>query len=945
MKTFLQELAEEIYRDEPDLSRVTVIFPNRRAVLYFKESLADIIKKPVFSPQLITLEDFIAGFSSLKIPDKLELVHRLHRCYQELIKTEAETFDQFFMWGEMLLRDFDEADRYLIDARLLFADLRHLKELDTGLDYLSEEQKEFLKKFWQGFEERQSHNKNKFINVWTKLYPLYQLFNERLEAEGLAYEGKVHRLVADTLERDKTKLDTGRKLWFAGFNALTKAEEKIIAACLEETNTVVRWDDDQYYVNDERQEAGKFLNAYRQHPILGKTFSSNVPDHLRASKKIELLGAAQPIGQVKLLANELAKHLKNGMSPEDTVVILPDEKMLLPVMHSLSPIVDKLNISIGFPWGSSPVYNLIEVLVELQIHAGEHHFNFRAVQNVLLHPYLMTVDTALAQKKLNVIRQNNWVSVPIYFLTTEGVLHPIIFRTEQKITTYLLEVFYKLKEQSSLDELDKEFLLKGERLLNRLDAVWTEVQPQDSSPANRLKSFLRLFRHYARTEKIPFAGEPLKGLPIMGTLESRNLDFKNVFILSLNEGVFPSLSRNASYVPYNIRKAYGLPTDEHTGAIYAYLFYRMLQRAHHIFLFYNTEPNVLGQGELSRYVQQMMYEGRWTIEQQVLHNPVQSQENEPIVIEKNESVIQALEKINTGSQRSKGFSPSALNTYLECSLKFYFQYVAHIREMGAVQEEIDPRLLGHLLHRVLEQFYRQRMDGQTSKIIEATDFEKLNERISRLIDEAFREEYHLSAAEEVIYEGQRVVVHEVVHRLALQILTWDKKQAPFTIVGLEQNKWTCRVAIDHRPGEAVLGGTIDRIDRKDDVVRIIDYKTGKDKLSFKDIASLFSSESKDRNKAAFQILLYALLYRENHPNTHQKIMPGLLNRNNLFDEDFQFGLVASGQALTDVTPLLAEITENLKNLLNEIFDPTKKFTQTTNTKTCEYCLYREICYR
>ena len=948
MKAFLFELAQEIYQSHADLSKVTVVFPNRRAALYFRKYLGDLIAKPVFSPRLITFEDFVTSFSSLRVPDKLELVHRLHLCYRELMNTEAESFDQFFMWGEMLIRDFDETDRYMVDAKILFADLSHLKEMDSGLDYLSDEQRKFLEDFWLGFDADESVNKKKFIDVWRKLYPLYKIFNEKLLADSLAYEGRLHRLVAEEITSGKIKLpyksSEKRELWFAGFNALTKAEEKIISYLVEQGIATARWDIDQYYVNDERQEAGAFLRSHKQSTVLGKTFSSDIPNNFKQEKKIELLTAAQPMGQIKLMAQVLERELKKGMVPEETVIILPDEKMLMPVLHSISPVAEKFNVTMGFPLASSPVFNLVELLVELQIHLRKGHFNFSAVQSVLLHPYVTAADPASAQSKLKEMVRHNWVSVPEEFLGSEVKLHSLIFIEAKKITGYILRIFEEILLLPSLDDLDKEYLLRSSQLFNRLDVVWEEIQEEDSSRINKLKSFLRLFRQYARGEKIPFVGEPLKGIQVMGVLESRNLDFKNVFVLSLNEGIFPSASKQGSYIPFSIRRAYGLPTPEHQGSIYAYLFYRSLQRASLVFLFYNSEPDVLGQGEMSRYLQQLIYESGLTIKQQVLHNAVQPKAQTPITIDKNEEVLRALAKLNEGNLRSRGLSPSALNTYLDCQLKFYFQYVARIRESQKVQEEIDPRVLGNLLHSVMEQFYKKLIEKSQDRMISAGDFDKLDSRIDKLIDEAFIKTYHLDPKLEVTYEGQRVVVREVVKKFANQILELDRSQTPFKIDAVEQNGWLYNLKISHAPGFAVLGGTIDRIDSKEDHVRVIDYKTGKDELDFKNVASLFFRDGK-RNKAAFQTMLYALLYKTNGTKADQKIIPGLINRNNLFDDTFHFGLKMDGEYLKDASPLFPEFETHLLELLEEIFDPSLSFAQTQREETCKLCPYKEICYR
>jgi len=951
MKAFLQELAEEVYSSHDDLSKVTVVFPNRRASLYFRKYLGELITQPVFSPTLLTFEDFVSKLSPLRVPDKLELTYRLHQSYKEVMGTEAEPFDQFFMWGEMLLRDFDEADRYMIDAKALFADLSNLKALDAGLDYLTDEQKAFLKKFWQGFDSELSVNKKKFLEVWQKLYPLYKNFNEKISIEGLAYEGRQHCLVADDLMSGKIKLrypiSETKQLWFAGFNALTKAEEKIISFAVEQGFATARWDMDQYYVNDESQEAGVFFRSYRQHSILGKTFSSDSPANFRENKRVQLLSAAQPMGQVKALAQLLSNELKNGMIPEDTVVILPDEKLLVPVLHSISSTLDKFNVTMGFPFASSPAYNLIELLVELQLSAKKDYFNYQQVQSVLSHPYVVAGGAASVKAKMKEIVKHNWVSVPKDFLATEIQLHAIIFTEAEGITTYVLSVLKELTSHASLEGVDQEYIFRGIQLLNKLNAVWDQDTHDHQRPIkgfSKLKSFLRLFRQYARGERIPFTGEPLRGLQVMGVLETRNLDFKNVFILSLNEGVFPFSGIQGSYIPYSIRKTYGLPTPEHQGAIYAYLFYRAIQRSENIFLFYNSEPDVLGQGEMSRYLQQLIYESGLEIGKLVLHSPAQPKKITPIVVHKEETVLQALARVNEGTLRSRGLSPSALNTYLECKLQFYFKYLAKIREPEIVEEEIDPRILGNFVHSVMEGFYHHLMNEKKSKLIGVGDFDQIDSRLDKLIDKAFIKVYYLEPGKPVIYEGQRVVVREVVKKFAEKIIDYDRQYAPFEIEALEQNGWVYHIKISHAPGFVVLGGTIDRVDRKGDRVRIIDYKTGRDELDFKNIESLFSRGDK-RNKAAFQTILYALFYRNNNPNVDLKIVPGLINRKNLFDEDFQFGLRMNKGYLYDATPLFPEFESRLQQLLEEIFNPEEAFDQTNKEETCKICAFKEICYR
>lgn len=944
MKPFLHTLAEKLYKEHPQLDEMTLVFPNRRAALYFRKYVTQLLDKPAFAPRLITIEEFIAGFSSLKVPDKLELVHRLYKSYYEVLKKSdlggggVESFDQFYFWGDMLVRDFDEVDKYMVNAELLFKDLSNQKELDSSFDFLTDEQLEFLKNFWGGFDEKSGKNKEKFLQVWKQLPEVHGEFKKQLLKEGLAYEGMLHREVAERLERGELKPGHS-SMWFVGFNALTMVEEKIISWFVAQRKAEVHWDLDAYYLHNETQEAGEFFRQYQSHAVFAKTFPTDVPANFQSPKAVKVFGAAHPVGQAKLMSQLLADALATGMKPEETLIVLPDEKLMLPVLHGISASVEKLNVTMGFPLSNTPMFNLIELLVELQSHRKGDGYNHRQVLALLGHSYVVSANPVAANEKRKRILHDNMVSVMGSMLRTEHVLHKQIFCevTENSILDYLRQIVQLVGTLENIDSLDKEYALYFLKFLNRMeDVLGTEY--------SNLKSFLRLFRQLVKAQKIPFTGEPLKGLQVMGVLETRNLDFKNVFMLSLNEGSLPSGGGKGSYIPYNIRRAYKLPTIEHQDAIYAYLFYRVLQRAENIFLFYNSETDDLGQGEMSRYLQQLLYESGCNPERKVLHNPIQPLPVKPITIEKNAAIVESLSLLNEGNVYFKGISPSALNSYIECRLKFYFRYIARIKEPNEVEEDIDARVMGNFLHDVMELFYKRIREKKKSKAIDISDFDQAEKVIDQLIEEVFILQYHLEPGKKVEFEGQRLVVREVVKRFAMRIVELDKSYAPFTMEAIEQGGMLYRMKINQSPGWAVIGGKIDRVDSKDNVFRIIDYKTGKDKLDFESVPSLFARDDK-RNKAAFQTLLYALLYKTNLPIAHAKMIPGLINRMSLFEDTFQFGFTMNKQPITDVNPLLPGFEEHLRVLMEEIFNPVEKFDQTPIVETCRYCPYQNICYR
>ncbi|MCU0357371.1 MAG: PD-(D/E)XK nuclease family protein [Cyclobacteriaceae bacterium] len=932
MNSFLHDTAQTIISEYPKPEALTLVFPNRRAILHFRKHFSELISKPVFAPRMLTIEEFIAGYSPLREPDQLELVHRLFQSYQQIVKLD-EPFDKFYFWGEMLLRDFNEVDKYLVDATLLFRDLSQQKELDAVFDYLTEEQRQFLMEFWGNFKGELTLNKQKFLQLWRHLADVYLAFRQQLKASGLAYEGMIHRALAEQIETFEVRGDYA----FIGFNALTKAEE-IILSYFAAHGARLFWDLDDYYVNNKIQEAGEFFREYQQHPVLGKTFPSGIPSNFRNPKSIRVIGAAQPIGQAKIMSQLVSEQLGQGMKPEETLIVLPDEKLLMPVLHGISGVVDKLNVTMGYSLTQTPLFSLVELLIELQERRRGSEFSFRAVLGILNHPYGIAPDPDNAARKRHEIVDKNWIRIPSSFLASGNDLYRTIFQQAaiENCIPYLRDVMRVLGSLPSLSDFDKEYVWHFIKALNRLDEIV-------GSTVTDWSSFLRLFKQYMRSMKIPFSGEPLQGLQVMGMLETRNLDFKNVFLLSLNEGALPSAGGSASYIPYNIRKAYHLPTVEHKDAMYAYLFYRVLQRAENVHLFYNTETDLIGQGEMSRFLQQLIFESGMPVTMGVLHNAIKPAPGMPISIPKDESILEALRNINRRQGDYGGFSPSALNNYIECRLRFFFQNVMRIREAKEVEEEVDARMMGEIVHNVLEKFYQSLAKKKQSNLVIESDFSNFEETVEKLLEAEIRRYYHINPDKELRYEGQLKLVRDVVHKFINQIISRDMEYTPFTMEGSEQKLW-CTLPVSKEPGEIIISGIIDRIDRKDDLVRIVDYKTGRDKLEFKSVEELFDREIHDHPKAAFQTLLYAWMYK-NATGEAGLIQPGLMNMRNLFSEDFRFGLVMKGQRLEEVNALLPEFEVRLRELMEEIYNPEVPFDQTTNLKNCSYCDFARICHR
>ncbi len=944
MKPFLKEVAESILSKHARPDVLTLVFPNRRAAIYFQKYFSDSLTKPSWSPRLITIEEFFSYQSDLRQPDHLSLIFRLYLVYQEILGTQ-EPFDRFYFWGEMLLRDFEEVDKYLVNANQLFKDLSKLKELDESFDYLTEEQKQFLRDFWLHFEEKPSENKEEFLKIWRRLPKIYNSFSKSLKKEGLGYEGMIHREVAEKLKTVDTTIASNTI--FIGFNALTSAEEVILSKYVD-AGASIYWDLDSYYLNNRSQEAGLFLREYKKHPVLSKTFPAETYSYFTTDKKeIHLTGVSQRIGQAKLITGKLEDLLSSGKFQDgNTVIVLPDEGMLLPMMNSLPDSLETVNVSMGFPLRSTPLYNLLDLVIEMQVQRKGQSFSHRQVTAILGHAYFLSLAGDEAQRMNDDIVKRNRVFVPLNELSGLQPFMKEVFKVVEpgEASAYLLKIVEELGASfADKHGFDKEYAFHFHKHISRLHEVL-----QSATQSTDWKGFQKLFRQVVLSQKIPFSGEPLKGLQIMGVLETRNLDFEYVYILSMNEGMLPAPARQGSYVPHSIRKAYSLPTFEHQDAMYAYLFYRLLQRADHIQLYYNTEPDIIGNGEMSRYVQQLLLESGLPIQKSVLHNPVHIHEVKPIIIPKTTEIMRQLKaflKKVDGSAADRNLSPSTLNDYIECTFRFYLKHIANLKEADEVEEDLDARIFGNLLHQVMNWFYEEIRIKNNGEVTE-NDFDGIDERLDFLITKAFRKLYHMADDEEVVYEGQRVVVKEIVKEFAKRIIEKDKAYVPFTLTMLEE---TFANYISIEGDKAVkIGGNIDRADKKGDVVRVIDYKTGKDELSFESVASLFSHADK-RNKAAFQTMLYAYVYYLRQPVSKEQIQPGLLNRKNLFADNFVFGHeIGKGRSktrITDAKPMLAEFEAHLKETLNELFNPAIPFSQAADNSPCTFCSYKGICYR
>jgi hypothetical protein len=948
---FLKELAQKCLTKYGNQSeKLTLVLPNKRAGLFFRKYLSELTDKPIWSPKILSIEEFILSFSNIKPADQNYLLFALYAVYKKKIK-QAETFDNFYHWGEMILNDFNDIDNYLLDPEHVFRIVKSQKELDDAFYYLPEEDQKTIQSFWASFLPKPTKTQDDFLRTWEILNLLYLEFNKLLSQKGISYKGGIYRKVAEQIDEEEFD-QNDQTIWFAGFNAFTKAEERIIKYFVNEKAAEIYWDIDAYYLNDEIQESGYFFRQYLKDTVFSESIKRDANDSIKHVKKyISTHAVALSMGQVKSVGEKIKQLAANkNFVPEKTVIIIPNENLLLPILNSIPEVINQVNVTMGYPIKHSDYFIFFELLLDLiatDLQSGANrYFKSKSVISLLSHNCFSTffADNSKSFIQDAISRNRNMLHMD-ELQKALPELHEAINNVSD--TSLLLSSFIKylnkVKEEA-LTTLDKGVIFELHKMLSNIQ------QSTEAFDLNLdLKSIARLFSKMGGT-KVPFTGEPLLGLQIMGTLESRNLDFDHVFILDMNEGVWPKDNSNNSFIPYNIRKAFDLPVVEHSDAIQSYLFYRLLHQSSTIDIYYNNVSEFNHSGELSRYVQQIQMESGLSFNKIAVSNNITPQAIRPIVIEKTEEILKDLSRFETKGEKNDRLSPSALNTYLDCRLKFYFKYIERIKEKEELKEILDAATFGNMLHYTMEYFYQNLIDFIGSKHIQKENLINTQETLNEAISKAF-EELNWKLDESLAHSGQQLIASKVIHKFASKIIEHDMEYAPFEICELEAGvedgyKLDLVITIDGVRKEIGLKGVIDRIDKKDHVVRILDYKSGGDERNFTSIESLFDREGNKRNKAAMQVLLYCLFYKQNNSSIEELLVPGVFNSKDLFSSNFDVKIKEGrSNVINNFSAIEEDYKENLEKLLVDIFDSNIDFDQTNDTKKCEYCPYSSICMR
>ena len=882
MKTFLEYVAEDIINKYgTNLSRTAVVFPNKRAALFLNEHLVRLAGKPIWSPSYITISELFRRHTQLVTGDQIKLICDLYKTYTEVTESD-ETLDHFYGWGQVMLADFDDIDKNMADANKVFCNLRDLHELDD-VSYLSPEQVETLKLFFSNFsEDKTTELKKRFMKIWSRFGDIYRLYNERLEAQGIAYEGALYRKVATD---DSSDFDFDRYI-FVGFNVLQRVEQLLFSKLQKMGKAKFYWDFDDYYLATKTghvnpSEAGHYIKQYL--PYFTNELDTSDADiyrNFRKAKKITYASATTEDVQ----ARYVGQWLKEGNRINDgrkTAVVMCDEALLQSVIHSIPEEVNDINVTTGYPLQQTHFASLLEDI------AAQHTEDYDNKQ---------LLEWAIAMLKL----------------MAQGHADTNCETTGQD------------------NQLTSEALFRTYTVVNRL----LELVNNGDLDVDR-RTMMRLYGEIVRTTSIPFHGEPVVGVQFMGVLETRNLDFEHLLVLSCNEGNMPKGVNDTSFIPYNVRKAHGLTTIDNKVSIYAYYFYRLMQRAEDITIVYNNAADVTSTGEMSRFMLQMLVESGHDIERLALSLPQEAGSTTCQDEKKTKEVMERLhkrfDKQRNPERTTPMFTPSSLNIYQKCPKRFYYRYVAEIIEPedDADDGKIDAPTFGNIFHDAVQKIYERVIAAYKSHTIQPQTLKQL------LANDA----YIKGVVDDIMHpvNGIQLINASVIITYIKQLLKIDSRLAPFTILGLE-NVVMKDINVKTAEGQltTTIGGRIDRMDCvtcADGVkrIRVIDYKTGKN--------------NKRNDGYILQSFIYSLLVDESPMMNPEKleVSPALLYIQHSAGKDFDPTVVYEKEKVTDVSKFREEFMNTVEQIIAEIFNPEQPFACTDDKTACTHCPYCNLC--
>ena len=910
MTPFITQILQELLSRETPLSEYTFILPSKRAGSFLVTELARLSKSPSFAPKVLSIEDFAEEVAGVKSIDNTSALFEFYSVYLECTaKEKVENFDTFSSWAQTLLYDFNEIDRYLINYRSFFDYLSDIQEINH----------------WSTQKEKTPLMEN-YLSFWRQLPRYYEELRKSLEQQNMAYQGMVYRKASEKIgeymeEHNKPHI-------FLGFNALNNAEQEILQKMSAAGFAEIFWDIDEVFMKDEQHDASLFMRRYRKEWERYKEKPFNyVSSNFSGKKNVQMTGVPGNIGQAKYIGELLA-----NLTPEEmrkTAVVLGDEALLIPVLNSLPQNVEDINVTMGFPLTSAPVTSLFDQLLKMHS-APKKELYYKDVIGISNHPLIQKITSGFSRNISGKIQQDNLV----YFSSEKLVdLLPAQYQTifrlcfedwknDPKIAiSQFQKLIFEIKGSlnKEKDQLTLEFLYQYNLLFNKLSNLL-----ETYSHVTSVKTLYSIYKELVATQTVDFRGKPFTGLQLMGMLESRVLDFENVIITSVNEGVLPAGKSSNSFIPYDLKCSYQLPTYKEKDAVYTYHFYHLMQRAKNVYLLYNTESDGLSAGEKSRFLLQLEMEKQeaHNIEKITVAPKVPAIGRQLQEVEKNEEILGKIREL-----AGRGFSPSTLTTYIRNPIDFYRQYVLGIKDREEVEETIAYNTLGTVVHDTLEVFYRE-WEGRA---VSVDDLKQALKKTPEEITVQFQKTY----TKEPLQKGKNLLIFEVAKRYVVNLLKMDitllKEGNSLKVIEVESDL-KAEIPMENLDFPVFIRGKVDRFDQMNGKFRIIDYKTGNVHQNQVEIVD-WEDLTSDYNKfgKTFQILTYACMLNEQKP-FKEAVEAGIISFKNLQNGFLKFSKKdKSGYGAKKDSDINLEVLEayreEIRKLITEICDPEMPFLE------------------
>lgn len=957
MMDFLEKVAYRLREDFGDeMERQIIVLPSRRAGLYLARHLARLSSKPQWSPVMMTVNELFGSFTDLRPADTETQIFELYSVYKTHFTGEM-SFDDFWSWGEVIINDFNDIDFYLADAAKLYSNISDLKEIDYKFGGLTEEQTEIIRSFWKSFSpgSKESVARSKFQSVWQKLAPLYISFRAAMLGHGHAGEGMICREVAERAISGTLRVPEGMTWHIAGLNALNNCEMVLFRYLMSKGQARFYWDDDHFFMNDADHKAAFFVRENIR--LFGNTLNHNETEKKpQQDNRWTIIDTPSDTSQARMLPaifEEAGIDASGDLT--DTAVVLADEKLLLPVLTSLPSSIGAVNVTMGHPFRFTSLYSFLKQLMSLIRSAretnGETSFRSEEVITLLRHQYFRLLAGDEGEKMVSAIMSGNMIRINAGLLSSELSLGGIftVPGSGSELPGHLVGVMEMLEsathavhDESGSMSIDREYLRMAMaatgKLANLIHAYCLELKPETC-----IRFLDRVFRKLI----VPFSGEPLKGLQVMGLLETRALEFQNIIFLSLNEGIFPGQAWDNTFIPYNIRRAFGLPTVNEHESVYSYHFFRLLRKPAQGWFLYNSTAHGLSSGEMSRYLVQMQYSPLFKTRFRSLHITVGRSRIIPESIAREQSHSRRLlDLYDANKVGGKYLSPSAINTWLNCRMRFYFRYVCDIPEEEKLEEDIDQRRFGNILHETLNRLYLP-LKGITDSMQMIRGLSEEPGRVRETIISAASSE--MKCSREMLLAGRGVIIIEVLERYVNDLLRYDASSGDLTILHLEDIlSGVCTVSIPSGEIQVRIGGRADRVDVTGGAIRVVDYKTGAPKRDIVSAEDLFNEDKEKRNDALMQAMLYCHLAAESYPG--RVVIPAIYWVQQISSEDFTpyvsvAGLDGPGADRESWNSVMTRYRDDLVTALGTIFSGDEDFKMTRFTQRCTWCPYRMLCGR